>query len=629
MKPGKNDPCSCGSGKKYKHCCEGKIASRTVSPSPEELNQLVALFNSRRYAELEARTRALVERFPACGFAWKLLGASLQMQGINALSAFQKTAELMPDDAEAHFNLGVVLKSLGQLSAAVESYRRALKLNPDYAEAHSNLGNALKDLGQLESAVDSYRRALMVKSNSATAQNSLGIALKDQGKLDAAIECYRKAIEIKPDYAEAHTNLGNVLKDLGHLDSALASYQTALKFDPACDEAMLGVSHLCVINGEMTEALAMVNNALAVKPGNLDARILLANIKKADADDGNLVALLAAENAAKSGHTPMPRNQVISLHFALGKCFDDLGDHDQAFPHFFEGCRLRRATFFYDAAQVTQHFDDVIRVFDLATIERLRGGGNPSRVPIFVLGMPRSGTTLTEQIIASHPDVFGAGELPDMLQIAQRAVGGTTGFPGNILKLDQLGLTRWADDYVAALTLHAPEAMHVTDKLPDNFLFIGLIHVMLPNAKIIHVNRNPVDTCLSCFTKLSSRGLEQSYDLTELGQYYVDYARLMDHWRTVLPAGAFLDVQYEDIVADQEAQARHMIEFCNLEWNDACLDFYKSKRSVNTASMTQVRRPIYKSSVERWRAYEKFLGPLLDALGDVATKRNPDSDPRT
>ncbi|MEO8331846.1 MAG: sulfotransferase [Gallionella sp.] len=622
MKPAKNDPCSCGSGKKYKHCCEGKAASRVLLPASDEVMPLVALYNARRYAELEERARHLVDRHPNFGFGWKLLGAALQMQGRNAVPAFRKAAELMPGEAEVLYNLGVALKGFGQLDDAAESYRRALKLNPAYAEAYSNLGNVLRDLGKLDEAAASYRNALKIKPDSATAHNNLGTALKDLGNLEAAIESYRRALEIKPDYAEAHTNLGNVQKDLGQFDEALKSYRRALEIDPRCDEAMLGISHLCVINGEMNEAQALVIKALEIKPDNLEARFLLANTRKAQAGDENLAALLAVEEKSRSSGSPLPDKTAISLHFALGKCFDDLGDPDQAFPHFIEGCKLRRATFKYDAARVTQHFNEVIRVFDKATLARLRGGGNPSRVPIFVLGMPRSGTTLTEQIIASHPDVYGAGELPDMLRIVQREVAGKSRFPGNILALDQENLARWGDDYVAGLRKRAPDALHITDKLPDNFMFIGLIHVMLPNAKIIHVNRNPVDTCLSCFTKLSSRGLEQSYDLTELGRYYVDYARLMDHWRDVLPAGAFLDVQYEDIVAGQETQARRIIEFCGLEWNDACIDFHKHKRAVNTASMTQVRRPIYKSSLERWRAYEKYLGPLLDALGDLAPKRS-------
>ena len=205
--------------------------------------------------------------------------------------------------------------------------------------------------------------------------------------------------------------------------------------------------------------------------------------------------------------------------------------------------------------------------------------------------------------------------------IAYRDVGDASGFPANMSALDHGTIGKWADEYLTGLRKRAPEAQHVTDKWPENFWFVGLIHLMFPNAKIIHVSRNPVDTCLSCFTKLTSRGLDYSYDLSEMGRYYATYAKLMDHWRSVLPADVFLDVRYEDIVADQETQARRIIDFCGLEWNDACIDFHKHKRSVSTASMTQVRRPIYQSSVERWRAYEKFLGPLLDALGDLAPER--------
>ena len=198
--------------------------------------------------------------------------------------------------------------------------------------------------------------------------------------------------------------------------------------------------------------------------------------------------------------------------------------------------------------------------------------------------------------------------------------GGGAGFPNNILALNQADIGTWAADYVAGLQSRAPDARRITDKMPTNFFFIGLIYLMLPNAKIIHVNRNPMDTCLSCFTQLFSRGHEQTYDLSELGRYFVNYSRLMAHWRSVLPTGAFLEVQYEEIVADQETEARRIIDFCGLDWNNACIDYHKLNRPVNTASMTQVRQPIYKSSVERWRPYEKFLGPLLDVLGELARK---------
>jgi tetratricopeptide (TPR) repeat protein len=623
-------------------------------PPRNEVESLLALYNARRYAEAESRTRALLNKYPEFGFGWKLLGGAQQMQGKDALPAFRKVAELMPADPEAHFNLGVVLKGAGRLDEAADRYRTAIALNPDFAEAHSNLGNIQQELGQFGDAVTSYRRAIKIKPDSAIAYNNLGTAFRDQGDLEAALASYRKAIqlnpayteaycnlgnvlkdlghldsavencrkalELNPDYAEAHSNLGNILKDIGQFDSALASFRQALAIDPKCDKAILGESQLFMINGEMGLAEEKIEKVLELSADNLEARLLLAQVRKTRTADENLSALIKVEEAVRNNLLVLPYHKAVALHFSLGKSFDDLGDYDRAFPHFIEGCKLKRATLEYDAANMTRQFNETIRVFDGDTIERLRGGGNLSDLPIFVLGMPRSGTTLVEQIIASHPDVHGAGELLDMQSIAQREVSGTMGFPGNILNLDGDTLSKWGDDYVAGLHRRAPDARHITDKMPNNFWFIGLIHVMLPNAKIIHVRRNPVDTCLSCFTKLFSGALNQTYDLSELGRYYVDYLRLMEHWRKVLPAGAFLDVQYEDVVADQETEARRIIDFCGLDWNDACIDFYKNKRSVGTASVTQVRRPIYKSSVERWRHYEKFLGPLLDTLGDLAPK---------
>ena len=591
------------------------------NPSPADLNQLVALYNNRRYAELESAASAMAKRFPASGFVWKLLGAAQQMQGKNALEAFSKTAKLLPNEPDAHFNLGVVQKSLRMFDEAVASYRRALKLNPKYAEAYDNLGNVLKELGQFDDAVASYMKALQIKPGSAITHNSLGTALKALEDFDGAADSYRRAIELRPDYIEAYTNLGNLLKDFEQFSDAIDNYQLALKIDPNCDDALLGMAHINVVNGKLEQAADIAEKVIALKPNNLNARILLANVKKVKAGDQNLASLVAADEARKSGGFVIPDDQAISLNFALGKGFDDSGEPDRAFPHFLEGCKMKRATVKYDAKQSKQRVDDVIRAFDQEIIAKLSGGGSSSNVPIFVLGMPRSGTTLTEQIIASHPDVFGAGELPELPVIAKRKIDHKF-FPANILAIDQATLSEWGSDYVAGVHQRDPDALHVTDKRPENFWYVGLIHLMLPNAKIIHVSRNPVDTCLSCFTKLASRGLEESYDLTELGQYYRGYVKLMNHWRTLLPEGSFLDVQYEDIVADKEAQARRIIDFCDMEWDDACLDFHKLKRSVSTASMTQVRKPIYQSSVERWRAYEKHLGPLLDALGDLVPNRS-------
>jgi len=261
-------------------------------------------------------------------------------------------------------------------------------------------------------------------------------------------------------------------------------------------------------------------------------------------------------------------------------------------------------------------------VVDAPLIQRLMGVGDRSDVPVFVLGMPRSGTTLTEQIIASHPDVHGAGELRELMGVVQDIEsGGMVAFPENLQGLTAQHVARWGQEYVARVAKRAPHAKRITDKMPANYLAMGLIPLMLPNAKIIHVKRNPVDTCVSCFTRLFNRHQDATYDLFELGRHYANYGRLMQHWHRVLPAGSFIEVQYEDIVADMEGQARRLIDHVGLPWNDACLAFHENKRSIRTASVTQVRQPIYGSSVERWRNYERFLGPLLEGLAEFAPVR--------
>ena len=527
----------------------------------------------------------------------------------------------MPNDAESHYNLGFSLQGRKQLDDAVASYRRALKIKPDLVDAHFNLGNCLKDLGQFDDAVASYRRALKIKPDYADVHCNLGNVLQDVGQFNLAIESYRRALAIKPNDAESHCNMGIALKELGQLDEAVSSYRRALETDSGYNnEALLGLGGIYMTNGDMDGAENIFRQVLANDADNIQARHSLALIRKVNAGDENLAALEAAELKSRQPGQQLPDKTAIKLHFALGKCYEDCKQYDKAFLRFLEGNRLKRATYDYDVNKIAREFDSIIRVFDQSMLERFRGGGHMSHVPIFVLAMPRSGTTLTEQIIASHPDVYGAGELRDLSSIAHRQVAGKS-FPQNMLAIDRTQLTAWGTDYISGLQKRAPVAQHITDKLPGNFVLIGLIHLMLPNARIIHVNRNPVDTCVSCFTQLFQTMNEYTYDLSELGYYYVHYARLMEHWRDVLPVGTFLDVQYEEVVVNPEAQARRILEYCGLEWNDACLDFHKNKRSIHTASVAQVRRPMYSSSVERWRHYENYLAPLLDALGNLAPKQ--------
>jgi len=359
--------------------------------------------------------------------------------------------------------------------------------------------------------------------------------------------------------------------------------------------------------------------ALSLDSTNLGARLALAQVKKVKKGDENMAALIQeAENVET-----MLETKAMSLHFALGKCYNDTKQYDLAMPHFLAGCRLKRKRTQYDADNNDLICRNICEFFRHETIEKLSGEGCPSDLPIFILGMPRSGTTLTEQIIASHPLVHGAGELPDLLTLAATARNnGTEGYPLSLTGITRQELREMGERYVEGLRIRNPQARHITDKMPANFHCVGLIHLMLPHAKIIHVKRNPVDTCLSGFTNLFNKSLHHSYDLTEMGRYYRNYATLMDHWRKVLPADAFYEVQYEELVTDHENQARALLEYCNLPWDDACLNFHKNERNIRTASVTQVRQPLYTSSVERWRKYEKHLGPLLAALGDLAPGRN-------
>jgi tetratricopeptide (TPR) repeat protein len=579
-----------------------------------------------------------------------------------ALASYDRALALKPDYAEALYNRGNVLVDLKRPEEALASYDKALAFKPDFAEALKNRGNVLKQLKRLEEALASHDQALALKPDYIEALNNRGEALIDLKRPEEALASYDRALALKPDYAEALKNRGNVLKQLKRFAEALASYDRALALKPDYAEALNNRGNVLDHLKRPAEALASYDQALVLKPDYADVynnrAILLIELGRfKEASNAIEKAIERAPRKARSYYNlttskrlvpgdpnirameelarDMPSltvDEQIDLYFALGKAFADTEDHERSFRYLLAGTALKRKQTVYDEAGTLGLFERTRTVFTCELMRRNKALGEPSCVPVFILGMPRSGTTLVEQILASHPKVFGAGEIDDFdkaIVNLSGTTGGTLHFPEVVSLMSGDQIRHFGASYVGGIRVAAPTAERITNKTPGGFRFTGFIHLVLPNARIIHTRRDPIDTCLSCFSILFTENQPYTYDLEELGRYYRAYEALMAHWRSVLPQNVMLEVQYEEVVADLEGQARRIVAHCGLEWDDACLDFHKTQRLVRTASAIQVRQPIYKSSVGRWRAYEPFLGPLLAELEPSITSIIPDLQERS
>lgn len=534
-----------------------------------------------------------------------------------AFEYFHKVLALEPGHLWARNNLGAVLVSLERPSEAIIELNAALQVNPGYADAYANLGGAFLLIEQLEQAETAYRKNLELRPGNVTGLMGLARTLKKQDRLSEAQVLVEQMLAAKPDMAEMHSLLGEIYLLRDCYAEAEPAFLKAIALKSGLVSAYLGLGQVQSELGQLDAACASFEQAMAIDPGNIMPHIFLARIRKLSRNDPSL-RRMEAEMEKIDALIP---TKALPLHFALGKTYDELQEYDKAFPHFVEGCRLKRAQLQYDADDFDKLCAHIMSFFSLENIDRLRGAGEPSDMPIFILGMPRSGSTLVETIIANHPMVYGAGELYDLINIARQPLpdAGPVVYPLSLKDITRDDLTSMGTRYVDGVRGRASSVPHITDKALSNFLMVGLIHLILPNAKIVHVKRNPLDTCLSGFTKLFNANAQQhSYDLREIGRYYAGYARLMEHWREVLPIGSFYELQYEALVTDKEEQIRRLIDYCGLEWDNACLESHKSSRSVKTASITQVRQPVYTSSIERWRHYEKYLQPLIDALGPYA-----------
>jgi tetratricopeptide (TPR) repeat protein len=509
------------------------------------------------------------------------IGNALQIQGENekALSWLDKAISQDPGNAVAHNNFGNALWSLGKDREAVAAYKRALELNSNLADTHRNLGGIFIELEELDDAIDSFNQALRINPKDIKSYQGLGRARNAQGNLDQAVSAYQKAIAIDPANAEYYRELGRAFGDHGEIEKAISAHRKAVEINPKYAKAYQALSK----NKKFTEY---------------------------DDDMKAMESLFSTKRISDK--------DSIHLAFGLGKAYEDLGNFDKSMEFVIKATRLKRNLYDYSISESRQQFDRIKEVFSPDFFSSHLDIGDPDGTPIFILGMPRSGTSLVEQILASHPDVFGAGELNDLQRVFEsirRPVGRLRSdtFPEGLIELDAGTFADLGKQYIARIRRYSSNANFITDKMPHNFLRIGFIRAILPNARIIHCVRDPMDNCFSLFKTDLLKGHKYSYDMSELGQYYKMYLELMDYWKDSMP-GFIYDQSYEELVSCQKEQVSQLLQHCGLPWDDSCLDFHKTRRKVNTASNAQVSRPIYQDSVKLWTRYEKYLEPLRAAI---------------
>ena len=624
-----------------------KLSGLHEVPSLQDLfKQAVALHQAGRLSEAEALYRQILAAEPGHPEALHFLGMLAYQIGKNetAVQLIRMALRGKPDYVEAHNNLGIVLHDQGKLDEAVASFRQALNLKPAYAEVHFNLGNALRDQSKLDKAVDSYRRALSLKPAYAEAHYNLGNALNDQGRLNEVIACYRQALVLNPNYAEVHYNLGNVFKDINKLEEAIASYKRALSLKPDYVDAYNNLGGVLKDQGNLDEAIVSFQKALLLQPDSAEMHYNLGVIYR---ELGRLEEAVSCYKKAlwlKSDYTAafkdlttiiqfseidgvvaamadhynngdLPDADRIILGFALGKVYEDLRDYTKAFGYLLEANNLKRKSYKYSIHNDQTFINSIKKIFSPDFMASHEGFGYEDGTPIFIVGMPRSGTTLVEQILASHSQVFGAGELAILTNLANTICTGKTAtqFPECMLELDMDAFEKMGLEYINKIREYSYDAAYITDKMPYNFLHVGLIRTILPNAKVIHCMRNPMDTCFSIFKNYFKEEHGYAYDMSELGQYYDLYQDLMAYWDNIMP-GFIYTLRYEELVSDQQKQTQSLLDYCGLPWDEACVNFHKTERRVSTVSLAQVRQPIYKDSVELWKCYEKQLEPLRKAI---------------
>ena len=550
-----------------------------------------------------------------------------------ALRMVQKAASLQPDLASVHIQLAHLLRQDRKFAGATEELNIALRLQPDDADAYNDLGLVHLAQRQFQQAADCFAEALRLAPESGLTHYNMALALEALGSPAAAIERYQDATRLRPALAEAHYKLGLLLETEGHDEHAIESLHAASALKPGTAFALLCEAKILSLTDNDSTSEELVRRAISLEPRNGGAHAMLGTILMQQGRFDEAAASFDLANALgtqdvvgseslvhvktlsetdrplieqleqNSQNPGITGTEALHVHFALGKAYDDLGEYARAIEHFDRANSLKkRVSRHYDRNAHAELVDRLIWRFSPEFFARNKHMAHDWNVPVLIVGMPRSGTTLAEQIISSHPDVAAGGEL--------------TFWPNHALKfgvdrdgrIDPVWMRETQAAYQARLRQISITAPTITDKLPQNFQYVGLLHAAFPRARVIHCRRNPMDTCLSIYFTNFAKRMDFAFDREWIVDYYEQYARLMEHWRNVLPSNCLLEVNYEELVAAPEPVIRSIIQFCGLEWDDACLRPEQNQRVLKTASLWQARQPIYGTSVSRWRHYEPWLG---------------------
>ncbi len=569
-----------------------------------QLESIIADYNRGNFDAALASAKPLMAEFAVLH---NVLGAIHARKGRqqSAVKHFSIAAESDPSLADAQNNLGVALKSLGRHEEAIEKYAKAIETKPNYVEAMVNMANSLRELGRREEAIEKYMEAVRIESYHIGARNNLAIVLNSMERYEEAISHFSKVIRANPRFAAAYNNLGLALKQLGREDEAQASFARALEVQPNYAEAYYNWGNLLFDLGHRQEALAKYYSALSARPDFAEVYRSMSALKEFSEGDPQLtqMQLLISRDDISD-------NDRMHLHYGLGKACEDLRDREGAFQHYSKANRIRREFLQYSPDVERNLFRNIKKTFATAgpsmalDAPRMEGA---KQAPIFIVGMPRSGTSLTEHILSCHPEVFAGGELMAL----GKAVAAE--WSSEAIRPEQLENIRNA--YLGKMNARGVSEKYVTDKMHMNYRMIGFICLAFPGAKIVHIKRRSIASCWSIFKYyFSDFGNGYAYDLEDVAEYYQSYMDLMDFWREHFP-GAIYDLSYERLTEDQETETRKLLDYLDLDFAQSCIDFHQSHRAVATISSMQVRRKLYKGSSDEWRNYEKFLGPLIERLG--------------